>query len=181
MGRYILAMYKVLLLAAAAAAAPAPDQAPQYGPPQKKQYNPVIYNEKEEILPPQPFEYKYGVNDDYSQTSFDKVETQDDLGRVTGSYKVNLPDGRVQIVNYVSDENGYRADVTYEGEPAYPPPPPGGYVLTPDQGRTLGPSQGDITGDREWLGEGCGKKNVCSAFRNVQTFVIFIFYINKYT
>jgi len=82
-------MYKLFLLAAAAAAAPAADQAPSpYGPPQK-QYNPVVYNEKEEILPPQPYEYKYGVNDDYSQTSFDKVESQDELGRVTGSYKVS--------------------------------------------------------------------------------------------
>merc|ERR1711874_693879 len=142
MGRYIPAMYKLLFLAAAAAAAAAPAQAPQYGPPQKKQYNPVIYNEKEEILPPQPFEYKYGVNDDYSQTSFDKVETQDDLGRVTGSYKVNLPDGRVQIVNYVSDENGYRADVTYEGEPAYPPPPPGGYGPYTGPGAYPGPKPG---------------------------------------
>jgi len=81
--------FQLFLLAAAAAAAPAADQAPSpYGPPQK-QYNPVVYNEKEEILPPQPFEYKYGVNDDYSQTSFDKVESQDELGRVTGSYKVS--------------------------------------------------------------------------------------------
>merc|ERR1719228_2225942 len=111
-------MYKVLILAAAVSAAPAADEAPpRYGPPQKKPYNPVIYDEKDEILPPQPFEYKYGVSDDYSQTSFDKVETQDDLGRVTGSYKVNLPDGRVQIVNYVSDENGYRAPPRMSRQP----------------------------------------------------------------
>ena len=80
------------------AAAPTPDDAPpRYGPPQKKPYNPVIYDEKDEILPPQPFEYKYGVSDDYSQTSFDKVETQDDLGRVTGSYKVCRDGGEVAI------------------------------------------------------------------------------------
>merc|ERR1712142_853785 len=104
MGRHSHTMKQILILAAAVAAAPTPDEAPpRYGPSPKKPYNPVVYNEKDEILPPQPFEYKYGVNDDYSQTSFDKV---------------NLPDGRVQIVNYVSDENGYRADVTYEGEPA---------------------------------------------------------------
>lgn len=102
----------------------------------------MVYNEKEEILAPHPFEYKYGVSDDYSQTNFDKVESQDDLGRVTGSYKVNLPDGRVQIVNYVSDENGYRADVTYEGEPAYPPPPPGGYGPYTGPGAYPGPKPG---------------------------------------
>merc|ERR1712177_93113 len=148
MGRHTLTMYQILILAAAVAAAPTPDEAPpRYGPSPKKPYNPVVYNEKDEILPPQPFEYKYGVNDDYSQTSFDKVETQDDLGRVTGSYKVNLPDGRVQIVNYVSDENGYRADVTYEGEPATLPHHLVDMVLTLVQELILVPSQGGITGD----------------------------------
>ena len=78
-------------MAATAIAAPIAEEGPApYGPPSpKRPYNPVVYNEKDEILPPQPFEYKYGVSDDYSNTSFDKVETQDELGRVTGSYKVN--------------------------------------------------------------------------------------------
>merc|ERR1712203_576301 len=53
-----------------------------------------------EKLPPQPFQYEYGVNDDYSGNAFAKTETQNDLGQVQGSYKVNLPDGRVQTVTY---------------------------------------------------------------------------------
>nr|SVE74783.1 EOG090X0971 [Daphnia carinata] len=36
-------------------------------------------------------------------------------GKVTtGSYRVPLPDGRVQVVNYRADENGYVADIQYE-------------------------------------------------------------------
>ena len=100
-----------------------------------------------EKLPPQPFQYEYGVKDDYSGNAFAKTETQNDLGQVQGSYKVNLPDGRVQTVTYHADhEGGFVAEVfskplnfhmisnyfltnqvTYEGTPQYPEPPPGGY------------------------------------------------------
>ena len=46
----------------------------------------------------------------------------------TGSYTVNLPDGRVQTVTYTADEyGGFVADVKYEGEPVYPPEPAEGY------------------------------------------------------
>merc|ERR1719322_256798 len=83
---------------------------------------------KEEKLPPQPYEYKYGVEDSYSGASFDKGESQDGYGNVAGSYRVNLPDGRVQVVTYTADhENGYIADVKYEGVAAYPEEPKGGY------------------------------------------------------
>merc|ERR1719225_2062863 len=101
-------------------AAPAADERP-YGPPPPA----PVY--KEPDYKPQPYEYKYGVADDYSKSAF---------------YKVNLPDGRVQVVNYVADENGTVYDVQYQGEPSYPPPPPGGYGPYKGPGAYPGPKPG---------------------------------------
>merc|ERR1719300_8557 len=70
---------------------------------------------------PGPYTYEYGVSDDYSKAAFAKSESQNDVGAVTGSYKVNLPDGRIQTVTYTAAPvNGYKAVVSYEGEPVYP-------------------------------------------------------------
>lgn len=41
-------------------------------------------------------------------------QQRSDQGEVSGSYKVQLPDGRTQIVKYIADDNGYRADVSYQ-------------------------------------------------------------------
>ena len=71
-------------------------------------------NPYQEKLPPKPFAYQYGVKDEYSGTTFDKAETQDDYGNVQGEYKVQLPDGRIQIVSYTADhDNGFIANVKY--------------------------------------------------------------------
>merc|ERR1712203_918000 len=135
MGSYYQTMYQYFLLIGLGLclAAPAADERP-YGP------SPPAPVYKEPEYKPQPYEYKYGVADDYSKSAFDKVETQDEYGKVVGSYKVNLPDGRVQVVSYVADENGVVYDVQYQGEPSYPPPPQEATDPTRDPEPTRAPS-----------------------------------------
>ena len=69
--------------------------------------------------PAQPYNFGYNIKDDEYYTEYDRSEKSE--GKVvTGSYRVVLPDGRTQIVTYKADENGYSADVKYEGEAKYP-------------------------------------------------------------
>lgn len=46
--------------------------------------------------------------DDYSHTQFRNAHA------TNGEYRVKLPDGRLQIVSYKADKNGYNANVQYE-------------------------------------------------------------------
>jgi len=126
-------MQALIVLALTATVALADHTPEPYAPPPPIAYNPApaykrpVYKEPEHYEP-QPYEYKYGVEDSYSGTSFDKAENQSPDGVTTGSYRVNLPDGRVQVVSYTVDAyNGYVADVRYEGEAVYPEEPKGGY------------------------------------------------------
>lgn len=51
-----------------------------------------------------------------AQTGDDFSHTQSQNAKATnGEYRVKLPDGRIQIVSYTADKNGYKADVKYEG------------------------------------------------------------------
>merc|ERR1719220_2582934 len=111
---------------------PGPSPGPYAAPPPARSYRPKpVYAEEkleEEVFDPQPYKYEYGVQDDYSKAAFAKSESQNEVGAVTGSYKVNLPDGRIQTVTYTADPvHGYKAVVSYEGEPVYPPEPEEGY------------------------------------------------------
>ena len=66
---------------------------------------------------PQPYTYSYAVADDYTGTNFQAGESSDGAGNKEGSYSVALPDGRIQHVNYyTNDYDGYVADVTYDGQ-----------------------------------------------------------------
>ena len=96
---------------AVAAASPLPDHpppAPYHAPP-------------EPVLPP-VYNYQYGVNDPHYGPVFSHAEHRDNYD-TAGEYRVNLPDGRVQIVSYSAGPDGYVADVKYEGEAVYPDEP----------------------------------------------------------
>merc|ERR1712055_1213599 len=73
-----------------------------------------------------PYSYNYAVADDYSSSNFNAAESSDGAGTAEGSYSVALPDGRIQHVNYhANDYDGYVAEVTYDGQAAYPDAPVG--------------------------------------------------------
>ena len=103
-------MFKIICAAALLAVAAA-DTAPRYGPAAA----PVYADE------PAVYAYNYAVADDYSGSKFQAGENRDGYA-TSGSYSVNLPDGRIQTVTYtVSDAaSGYVADVSYSGEAKYP-------------------------------------------------------------
>merc|ERR1712055_990302 len=68
-----------------------------------------------------PYTYNYAVADDYSNSNFQATESDDGTGVRQGGYSVALPDGRIQHVNYhTNDVDGYVAEVTYDGQAAYP-------------------------------------------------------------
>merc|ERR1712001_81206 len=96
----------------------APAPAPYHAPVHAKGYKEPAYDA------PPVYGYEYAVADDYSKANFGANEARDGY-KTTGSYRVALPDGRTQIVNYHVDDayGGYVADVSYEGHAAYPPAP----------------------------------------------------------
>merc|ERR1712080_482354 len=91
---------------------------------------PAPYHPAPEVYPDAApaYSYQYGVADDYSKAAFSQQESRDGYA-TSGEYRVNLPDGRVQIVTYsVADAyGGYVADVKYEGEAQYPEYKPAPY------------------------------------------------------
>eukprot|EP00095_Tigriopus_kingsejongensis_P006258 snap_masked-scaffold136_size321413-processed-gene-0.6 protein:Tk06258 transcript:snap_masked-scaffold136_size321413-processed-gene-0.6-mRNA-1 annotation:"cuticle protein" len=93
-------------------------------------YRPApAYNEE-----PAAYQYQYAVADEYAGVNFGQNEARDGYA-TNGEYRVNLPDGRTQIVTYnVADAySGYVADVRYDGEAKYEPYQPAPYKPAPYQ------------------------------------------------
>ena len=85
----------------------------------------VPYHAPVVVEAPKPYAFQYGVSDSYSGSNFAQSETSDTKA-VSGSYSVDLPDGRKQTVTYHADplaDGGFVADVTYEGTASYPDTP----------------------------------------------------------
>ncbi|OQR66483.1 cuticle protein 10.9-like [Tropilaelaps mercedesae] len=59
--------------------------------------------------PPTPYAFEYSV--DSAEGGHSRTERGDGAGRVTGSYTIQLTDGRSRVVEYVADEGGYRANI----------------------------------------------------------------------
>jgi len=67
--------------------------------------------------PAVPYTFGYRVTNAENTLQFGQIESSD--GHVVaGTYRVTLPDGRIQTVKYTADDdNGYVATVTYEHAP----------------------------------------------------------------
>ena len=109
----------------------APAPAPAYAPAPASAYAPKPAYGPAEVyadVPPQ-YNFEYAVSDSYSN-NFGHSESRDGY-KTSGSYRVTLPDSRTQIVTYTADENGYVADVKYEGEAVYPAEVKSSYAPAP--------------------------------------------------
>ncbi|XP_044729162.1 pro-resilin-like [Chrysoperla carnea] len=118
----------------------------KYGPPEYQQssygddHDHHHYDDHYDNHEPKSYEFGYAVKDDYSGNDYGRKETSDG-NAVHGEYRVNLPDGRVQIVTYYADwKSGFHADVRYEGEAHYPEVY-NKYSYGPPQSQQYGPPQ----------------------------------------
>ena len=118
-------IFQCFILAATLALSSAAPSVPGYGAPA---YAP-------DLAEPALYAYQYGVNDDYSGANFAQEEQRDGYS-TSGSYRVALPDGRTQVVNYRTDgDSGNVVDVTYEGVASYAAAPAApAYYESPSRG-----------------------------------------------
>ncbi|XP_076756632.1 uncharacterized protein LOC143426841 [Xylocopa sonorina] len=77
-------------------------------------------NDNDYVDQPMSYEFGYAVKDQATGNDFGRRESSDGE-TVRGEYRVQLPDGRTQIVTYTADwRTGFHADVRYEGTASYP-------------------------------------------------------------
>ena len=118
---------KIFLVAALLAVAVA-DRAPVYRAPEPVYRAAPVYKAPEPVYKepeyePAPYAFDFSVDDYESGSKFAANENSDGK-QTSGYYKVHLPDGRIQTVEWTSDDYaGYNAEVTYEGEAQYPEEP----------------------------------------------------------
>ncbi|XP_078040745.1 uncharacterized protein LOC144471991 [Augochlora pura] len=76
--------------------------------------------------PGMPFDFNYAVKEDAFGNDYSHNAISDgDI--VRGEYRVQLPDGRMQIVRYTADwKHGFSAQVSYDGNPRFDVPRPTG-------------------------------------------------------
>ncbi|XP_068213469.1 cuticle protein 7-like, partial [Palaemon carinicauda] len=92
---------------------------PTYAPPLPRYHAPTSYREPEYPAVPPKYNFNYGVADGYSGANFAHQESRDGY-KTQGSYRVHLPDGRIQTVTYYDNGGGLMAKVTYQGKAHYP-------------------------------------------------------------
>ncbi|XP_066989102.1 pro-resilin-like [Macrobrachium rosenbergii] len=110
------------------------DFVPSYRAPAPSYHAPAPYNAPAPAGPAQ-YNFNYAVKDDYSGNDFGHKEGRNGYD-TQGSYYVQLPDGRLQKVDYVvKGDSGYLAQVSYQGEAQYPKYQPSqGYQPAPKVG-----------------------------------------------
>ncbi|XP_049867937.1 uncharacterized protein LOC126368095 [Pectinophora gossypiella] len=70
---------------------------------------------------PASYDFAYDVQDNQVSLDFGHNEKRKD-DKVTGSYHVLLPDGRMQLVEYEAGSEGFKPQVMYMGTATYPAP-----------------------------------------------------------
>ncbi|XP_014477053.1 PREDICTED: cuticle protein 19-like [Dinoponera quadriceps] len=86
----------------------------------------VIGHDHHHHEPGMPFDFNYAVKEDAFGNDYSHNAISDgDI--VRGEYRVQLPDGRTQVVRYTADwQHGFSAQVSYDGTPRFDVPRPGG-------------------------------------------------------
>ncbi|XP_047471396.1 cuticle protein 19.8-like [Penaeus chinensis] len=117
-----LYQYDVELIVVALALGAFADTGPRNSPPAPSINPPVPSYHAPAPAPvgPARYDFNYAAKDDYSGNDFGHQEARDGYD-TQGTYYVQLPDGRLQTVNYnVNGDSGFLADVAYQGKAQYP-------------------------------------------------------------